>query len=460
MVIILSILGVLFVGLGGFSLIHRYRQQSYLNRALKVDESFKKRVANEFGIDGAIVAGVTIFDVLYNSLKISPDSLSGINHLHHSKSFESLADLMSFLKSEIIKSESGDAAWRQMIHKYKGYTGEETAFSNLTDAGYEIKVPESGTSEGFDVLIDGKPYNVKVTDNPKYIQEHLEQHPDVDIIANKEMGEAFGNHPRVKIDPDLSSQEAFHETADTFEGISDMGDGIDSVPIITLAINTLRNAKKAYSGKIDISTAVEYTVVDTVGVGAGGWVGGKAGLYIGLALAPVTGGTSAIVIPAVTTILGSIIGIFAGKGLSGWFKERHLRAAMNKLRDIATNFHNVFLELFDKVIKVSNNYFNELLKIVRVQSKNEGPIKRTLFPNTTTTFYKMTIKRLKIEKNNSHQFYNELKSTINNAEPSEGGMILYAQGPEILNEIEPLITHYEEIDSQLKVVENEKMKLS
>lgn len=456
----LIIIGVLFVGLGSASLIHRHRQYSFLNKSLNVDESYKKRAAKELGIDGAIVTGVSTFDVLYNSLKISPETLSGINRLHHAQNFESLGDLMSFLKGEIIKSEAGEAAWRQMIHKYKGFTGEQTAFGNLTEQGFQINVPESATTEGLDVTIDGKAYNVKVTDNPSYIQQHLDKHPDIDVITNKEMAKAFGDHPRVKIDPDLSSQKAFHDTADTFEGVGDMGDLIDGIPIITLAINTVRNGKRAYDGKVDLKTATEHTVIDTVGVGAGGWAGGQAGLYAGLALAPVTGGTSAIIIPAATTLIGTIIGVFTGKGISGWFKGRHIRSAIKELQNLASTFRNTFLELYDQVVSISNNYFKHLLLAVEEEHKKEGFLKRTLFPNAASTFYEMANRKLKSEKNKTRNFYKDLKSTLVKNKESEGGMILYAQGIEILNEVEPLPNYYEQISQQLKVVEAEKNKLS
>lgn len=460
MIITLIVFGVFVVGLGSASLIHRYRQYAFLNKALNVNESYKKRAAKEFGIDGTVVTGVSTFDVLYNSLKLSPEALSGINHLHHTQNFDNLGDLMGFLKDEIIRSEAGEAAWRQMVHKYKGYTGEQTAFGNLSEQDFNINVPESATTEGLDVTIDGKAFNVKVTDNPSYIQQHLDKHPDVDVITNKEMVDAFGNHPRVIIDPDLSSQKAFHATADTFEGVDNMGDLIDGIPIITLAINTARHGKRVYDGKVDLKTASEHTVIDTVGVGAGGWAGGQAGLYAGLALAPVTGGTSAIIIPAATTLIGTLIGVFTGKGISGWFKGRHVRAAIKELQNLAATFRNTFLELYDQVVSLSKNYYNHLLKVVEEEHKKEGLLKRTLFPNTASTFYEMANRKLKSEKNKTRIFYKDLKNTLVKNKESEGGMILYAQGKEILYEVEPLPHYYNQITTQLEIVEVEKKKIS
>lgn len=460
MLITFIIFGVFAVGLGSASLVHRHRQYSLLNKSLNIDESYKKRVADELGIDGAIVTSVSTFDVLYNSLKLSPETLSGINHLHHAKNFESLSELMNYLKDEIIRSEAGETAWRQMIHKYKGYTGENTAFGNLEDKGYEIKIPDSATTEGLDVMIGGKAYNVKITDNPSYIQQHLDKHPDIDVIANKEMSDAFGDHPRVKIDPDLSSQKAFHNTFDTFEGVSDMGDLIDGIPVITLAVNTVRNGKRAYDGKVDLKTATEHTIIDSAGVGAGGWAGGQAGMYVGLALAPVTGGTSAIIIPAATTLIGTIIGVFTGKGISGWFKGRHVRKAILELQNLATTFRNKFLEKYGKVISASGIYYNNLLKVVETEKKRDGLLKRTLFPNISTIFYKKANRKLKEERRKVNNFYKDLKNTLINNKESEGGMILYAQGMEILNEVKPLPKYYKQIRDQLDLVVKEKEKIS
>ena len=109
---------------------------------------------------------------------------------------------------------------------------------------------------------------------------------------------------------------------------------------------------------------------------------------------------------------------------------------------------------------VSNNYYNELLQIVDERQNREKAIKRILFPNTSTTFYKMANSKLRDEKLKTRQFYKDLKRTIQNAEESEGGMILYAQGISILNDVDPLPELYQNMDIQLNIVEAEKRKLA
>ena len=464
MEVILICIAIATVTLSTASYIQRSRQRTFLTKTLKVDEPLRKRVARELGVDGAVVTGVSVFDVLYNTMKLDSQALRGMDHLHHAQDFESLDDLMDFMKSEIIRSEPGEVAWRSMIHKYKGYTGEETVADYYSARGHNVETPESGTAEGVDHIIDGKPYNVKVTHDPRYIQDHLDKHPDIDVIAPQEMADAFRDNPRVIINPNLSSQEAFHSTADTFEGITDLGDGIDSIPFITLAINASKNVYKWHKGDLDGKTAVEHTALDTAAVGAGGWVGGKVGLGLGLVLAPVTGGTSAIIIPAVTTMVGSLIGVFTGKGVSGWFKGRHLRRAVKELQDLATNFRDEFLYLYRTVVDAMNSFFESRLISCHRQVVEEGFFKRIVFPSAKTTFYRMASGELNTEHAAWRGFYADLQETVQNVEePSEGGMILFANcqqhGVDMLYEVEPLPDYYAVIEAQLEIIEMEERKL-
>ena len=478
MEIILICIAVTIVALSTASYIHRSRQRAFLTKTFKVDEPLRKRVAQELGIDGAVVTGVSVFDVFYHTimiLKLDPQVLQGINHLHHKQNFESLGDLMDFMKSEIIRSEPGSEAWKDMINKYKGYTGEEIVADYYRERGHNVETPESGTAERVDHIIDGKPYNVKVTDDdPSYIREHLDKHPDIDVITNQEMAKYFHDNPRVLINPNLSEAGAKTSTGKTFEeiyngevaeGLADAGEWFGSIPYITLAINASKNVYKLHKGDLDTKTAVEHTVLDTAAVGAGGWIGGQAGLGVGLALAPVTGGLSAVIIPVATSMLGSLIGIFTGKGISGWFKERHLRRALKVLQELATNFRDEFLHLYWAVVDAIDSSFEPHLELAAAQVAEEGFFKRMVFPNVKTTFYRMTSKKLKTERSESRGFYADLRATIWNAEePSEGGMILFANcqqyGVEILCEVEPLPDYYAAVEAQLEIIELEERKLS
>ena len=387
MEIILTLMAV--AGLGAVSLasyVHRSRQRAFLTKVLEVDDSLRERVARELGVDGAVVTGVSAFDVLYNAMKMDPNALKGMDHLHHAREFENLDDLMDYMKN-----------------------------------------------------------------------------PDIDVITNREMADAFSDNSRVVILPALSAQEAFQNTADTFEGMADLGDGIDSIPFISLAINAGKNIHKLHKGDIDLKTAAEHTALDTAASGVGGWLGGTAGLGWGLALAPVTGGLSTVVLP----ILGSLAGIFTGKGISGWFKERHLRRAIEELQFLATEFRDAFVELYSNVVGAMDSFFEQHLAVAAAGIAEESFFRRMVFPSAKTTFYRMASRNLEAERTDCRSFYEDLRETVEDAEESsEGGMILFTncqqrqqQGVDVLMDVEPLPEYYAAIEAQLEIIEKEERKI-
>ena len=275
------------------------------------------------------------------------------------------------------------------------------------------------------------------------------------------MANAFADNPRVHIDTSLSSKDAFHATNNTFDGISDLGDFMGNIPYITLAISTAKNIKSINQGNKNISDAIEHIALDTTGVGFGGYAGSQIGLSIGLALSPVTGGSSVIVIPLITSIIGTIIGIFAGRSVTNWFKERHLRSLLDKLNNMSTEFVKLFLKKFDNIISTITIINNNQINKIKFSFKNSGNlIKRIFFPSIMSKFYSMANLRVKDEFNNSIEFYDKLKDNLSEMSYKEGGIILYSQGKAILVGDIDLTESWNSIDKKIKEIEKEKKRIS
>lgn len=443
-----------------FSIRHHKKVKEYLLMNLPADEKTRREAAKILGVDSITAVGVSLFDVLYNTARLDPFVLKGIEHLHHAQHFENLGDLVGFMKSHIIDSESGTQAWRQMIHKYKGYTGEEQAFDKIAHSDASLQVPESGTNPDYDAIVNGHHVDFAITDDPSYVQAKLDSDPNILVWTNREMADAFDDNARVIVDPDLSSQDAFHATQDSISGVSDLGDFMSHIPVITLVISATKNTVGVVKGNKNVGTAIEHTVLDTAGVGFGGFFGGKAGLALGLALVPVTGGTSAVIIPAITTLLGSIIGIFTGKGITNWFKERHLRTAIEYLSTASASFQQSFLEMFEELTSSIYSFYNLKKRRCRfARSETQGWFRRTFFPSPLAKFYSMAVTRLSEDWNTTHTFYIELKQKISEVEPKQGGLILFAQGSSVLNGNPSLVSAYENVETAIKQIEIEKRKL-
>ena len=193
------IIGILLVAIFLFALascIHHFKQRHYLKKHLKVDFSLKEKAGHSIGIDGASVAGVSTLDVIFHTYRMNPHVLEGINHLHHRQNFENLDQVMNFVKDSIIKGQQGSGEWKNMIDKYKGYTGEQIAYENLNNRGINVDKPDSGTNQGDDGYFDGKPFNVKTTDYPSEVNKHLNKYPEIDAYTNVENSKAFIDNPR------------------------------------------------------------------------------------------------------------------------------------------------------------------------------------------------------------------------------------------------------------------------
>ena len=80
------------------------------------------------------------------------------------------------------------------------------------------------------------------------------------------------------------------------------------------------------------------------------------------------------------------------------------------------------------------------------------------------TFYRMASEELETERVALRDFYVHLREKVQDVdEPSEGGMILFANckehGVEVLYEVEPLPDYYAAIEAQLEIIEVEERKL-
>jgi hypothetical protein len=433
--LIISLLATCSLGIAlwAASRMHRNKVDAFLQRRLPPDQSTLRAAAN-FGALETAVVGTTVFDVLYNTARFDPFVLAGISHLHHAQDFQNLGDLITYMKENIITSEPGQAAWRQMIHKYKGYTGEQIAADHLEASGHVVSLPKSGTQPGFDLSsagpeIDGE-INVKVTDDPAYIQQHLDKQPDIPVYTNAEMSDAFADHPQVIIDPNLSVQEAFHSTSEAFAGIDALGDYIDAVPFVTLGIATFKHGRGVVEGRKSLGDAAELVALDTAGVGIGGLVGAKVGLGIGVALAPVTGGASAVVIPALVTLAGTALGVVTGKGLTGYFKQRHLRVLIKNTHAAATDFYNSFEQGFVSLVEKAKLPFLKLERGFEFNYRHtQGVLRRLLFPSVMTVFYSRASEKAREDANHVEVEYNRVMiEAKGKSERYESGLALYSYG--------------------------------
>jgi hypothetical protein len=447
-------------------LLYRWKrtsgQKAFLLTPIPAGSEMKQRIAATVGLGETIPIALSTFDVLYNMSKIDPHCLLGVKHLHHSQNFANLGDLMRFLQGSIMPSNLDGSAWRSMIHKYKGYTGEESAFDHLQSSGHHVERAISPTQQGYDAVIDGDRYNVKITDDPTYISDHLRHHPDIDVLTNSEMATAFAGNPHVHIDSALSAQQAFHSTAETFDGVHDIGGLFHHIPVITLLLSGARNARSVAAKRKTLVDAAEHTAVDTVTKGLGGFGGAKLGLLIGLALAPVTGGLSAVAATAGCTLLGSVGGVFAGKSIGSWFKARHLRKLQALLNQEAPTLRDAFVSRVSEIIKPLDRSCRIQLESYRnARRRLQNWLQRIFVPSTMTTFYSLASKQSKHAFREWQAFFAAIRdNALAQPSPLEGGLCIYSYGRDVYAASPTITSAWDLVHERLALIETERLRIS
>jgi hypothetical protein len=435
----------------------RVDQKEFLLRPLSIDTKTRPTL----GLVEATPPTLSTFDVLYNMSKIDPDCLRGVEHLHHAKGFSSLGDLMNYLNGSILPEHLNGAVWKQVIDKYKGFTGEEVAFDHFRAAGHQVDIPISATEPGHDVAVDGQLYNIKITDNPSTITEHFEQHPDIDVITNSEMRAAFADDPHVHIDSALSAQDTFYSTADTFVGVHDIGTLIDHIPLITLVLSAGRNARGVLAKRKNVKDAVAHTAIDTASKGLGGMAGAKVGFLIGVALAPATGGLSAIIATAGCTLAGSIGGVVTGRSVGAWFKGRHLRELKHLLEGQAINLRDVFERRVNDIIGTFKKSYGQQIRNYRTaRSRLQNWLLRIVAPSTLTTFYSLACARAKTGYAEWRQVYRLIHKDSLRKTAIEGGLYIYSYGRDLYICSEQVLAAWDGVHDSLLAVEKERLRIS
>lgn len=450
-----------------FSMIHYYRVKRFLFKKLETVNtgvsSIKEKYASinpEMSKLDLVPVGVSVFDILYHMNKVDPLLVRAVDRLHHSQNFENFFDLSNYLK-DLVKNTSDE----RLIHKYKGYFGEEDTFDKLSLSDGNLFIPTSGTNPGFDFIYNDQKYNRAVSSNSEYLDKKLNDLPDdINLWVSPDVDKKYEAIDKVFIHKNsLTEKECYNLTSDSINGITNLGSFIDTIPLLTLTVSAYKNINHISKGDKNLSTAAEHVVLDTVGVGVGGYLGSHFGVRLGQILSPVTGGASAIVIPVATTIIGTLIGVFTGKGIVKWFKERHYRKALRKLEDECITFANTYNKKVSKIFSnLELSHSNKSYDMRKIKNQNQNLFFRMFFPNVTTLFIRKALKRYKEEVFNLKKYYSGLYSMTKrkkDKDKKQAGLILFAQGTDILLDDENLISCHNNIERSLVIFDEEKNKL-
>lgn len=249
----------------------------------------------------AAMAMLTVGDVLYSVAAVDPSVIEAADFVRSDEidgafSFaEMAAQLLSGSEREVLGG----------VSQLKGYVAEQAVAAQLTAAGHTVSLPETANQPGWDLLVDGQPFQVKFHATLEGLKEHFERY-DYPVIANAELASQI---PEEWTDSVFFVEGLSNELVDQVTRDS-LGAGVEllnpSVISIAGTISAARGLIAYRRGQLTGKQAVEQVLLDgTVRTGlaaAGSVAGSSVGMLLfGPAGGLVLGATSPVLAQMMTT---------------------------------------------------------------------------------------------------------------------------------------------------------------
>uniref|UniRef100_A0A7C1NWG7 Uncharacterized protein n=1 Tax=Agrobacterium albertimagni TaxID=147266 RepID=A0A7C1NWG7_9HYPH len=264
-------------------------------------------------LEVAAVTALSAGDIFYNAVSIDPMVLAAADF---SRS-EDLGDIFQFGAFADRVGSMSEAAASGAANNLRGYVSEQLVAVRLAEVGHVVSFPETSNNAGFDLVVDGLPFQVKCLQSLEGLRTHFKKYPDLPVYANSDLADAV-------IDSGAEwSKLVFYvdgfdrEIADLIMTTSlEAGEALGdlNVPYFAMAVSSARNLHRVWQGRMPLSDLPFSVIMDAIA---------KVGLSAVGALSGKTLGILAFG-PAGALVLGGVGGVGALMG-AGWTREQATR---------------------------------------------------------------------------------------------------------------------------------------
>lgn len=234
----------------------------------------------------AAVAGLTAADILFDAMAIDPQVAAAADFSRA----EDIDNIFRFGAFATRFESMEGAAQAGAENQLRGYVAEMTVATRLGEE-HDVSLPETANNPGYDLLVDGQPFQVKCSGNPDsgmhMLERHFEKYPDTPVYANSELVETVRDSDAPWADQ-VFGVEGF-DYAKTDEIMKEsLGAGADLMdpqfPIFAIAVSAARNIHGWWKGSIPLRDIPLEVAVDGAIHGSLSAAGGLAGGGVGLLL--------------------------------------------------------------------------------------------------------------------------------------------------------------------------------
>ncbi|NGP53574.1 hypothetical protein [Thioalkalivibrio sp. XN8] len=268
---------------------------------------------------------LTVGDLIYDAARIDPMVLEAIDFARA----QDLSGVFSFAAFADAQAELSGEAFQGSLSQMHGYVAERIAAQHLMDAGHDVTFPTSPSQQGWDLLVDGSPFQVKCVSSPQAIHEHLSINPHIPTIVNSERAADVEGMEGVYVDPLLSLEEVRGLTESTLQQGVEVGDF--ELPWIALVAASAAELRRFADGSGNLEQLITNISGDVSGRIAGGATGQWTGALLGSYL---FGPAGVIVIGALGVVAGGIGGSRISRGALRAIGTREAREAAAAAREV------------------------------------------------------------------------------------------------------------------------------
>ena len=330
------------------------------------------------------ISAISAGEFLYDYLMIDPTVVQGIDFAR-AEDLSNLFQLSNFASTIDTTVATGDMAQLQ------GYVAEQMIAQQLIAAGHDVSFPSTSNQPGWDLLVDGQPFQVKCGQSKEIVERHFEKYPDTPVIVNEELGVYYADNPLV-MTSSITREQVLIDTEKTLQHAEDLLDF--QIPWIAAGVSTYTNAKRMRKEGITLSTAVRNVATDTVSRTALAATGKVVLGTVGSVLLP---GAGAIVFP----VIGAYAGVAQGGNVARLIKRQfakneekilclalhQLTYKMQQMLFVKEGIKNGKWQLLSNSIQsIFNQQHDERLKLLRNVKMELTSIKQTIDENPLHAF--------------------------------------------------------------------------
>ena len=251
--------------------------------------------------DSVGIASLSVGDLIYSLATIDPHVVAAADFSSSDEITDSI-DFAANLLGRIDDQWSGRGSLEGLVDSQKGYLMEQLAATKLAADGHVVELPDAPNQPGWDMIVDGQPFQVKCLADSHGLASHFETYPDIPVLVNSDLIGGYENWPadwkdNVFFLEGYTNELVSHVTERSYLEAKDLAD--NDVPEIALVYVAARQAWKLKKGEVTAAHAASHLLIEgstrvglavvgnVVGASIGVLLFGPAGGMVGAALTPV-----------------------------------------------------------------------------------------------------------------------------------------------------------------------------